>query len=725
MHGCIHPFILHRLQKSLSVQLLQGVSVAMFCLGDRAYGPLKFCAAGRKLLVRLRQLGATMAVDPGYGDDGTSNGGVFADLDQWLQEKLIPKLILLKDNNNNKNKNNQNNNAATTATTESSMDENLVEETTATNHVLSELLGNPASGAVTAAEPPYCVTVLQRERIALDGKDPCHEWQQEEYVTSYQEFFQAQRPISAYWYSAAARDNNQLRRLQHPPNDDGDDNREDSTSLLQACVTENRRLTAANWEQDTRHMQLSVSIQSSGQRIPPDPPASFSSAPMPWCLASLPYRAGDVAVVMPANEPKEVNAFLNVLPKKLQMMADVEITIQYVSTFSNNGTNNIGKVQWYPGVGYAHWPKKCTLRGWLTHCADIHSLPEREDLRALASYCGNPNKTSSKAPMSQRIKLLSLSETKDSALYVDYILREKRNWVDVFYDFDDLRSEESLLTVQALLGLFSPIRPREFSIASSPTRLWLEDAIGIISSTKWRCFTVELCVAVVDGLTRRGRSYHGLCSTYLASLPENDIQLTKNSTFPMWIRPGSFHGLPLRLSDSVDNALCHMEVPVLCVGAGTGIAPLRSLVQEREAVLRMNRNDGSWSVAETDELNGDNVVVFGCRMKSADFYYEDEWNLLQNAGRVTLLVAFSRDQKHKVYVQQVLQSQSFGQKQIANHILNLRGAVYVAGRPKMVRAVKDLILESISTELNVEEREAQRALSKMQLKGLFSVEAWS
>ena len=78
------------------------------------------------------------------------------------------------------------------------------------------------------------------------------------------------------------------------------------------------------------------------------------------------------------------------------------------------------------------WPKTCTLRGLLTHCADIRSLPEREDLFALSAYC-NLNHADGQ---DQREKLMSLSKTAGAALYGDYIIREKRNWADVFYDFD-------------------------------------------------------------------------------------------------------------------------------------------------------------------------------------------------------------------------------------------------------------------------------------------------
>ena len=65
----------------------------MFCLGDRVYGPSAFCAAGRKLAARLVQLSAKPVCNIGYGDDGSPNGGVFNDLDTWLEKDFLQTLI--------------------------------------------------------------------------------------------------------------------------------------------------------------------------------------------------------------------------------------------------------------------------------------------------------------------------------------------------------------------------------------------------------------------------------------------------------------------------------------------------------------------------------------------------------------------------------------------------------------------------------------------------------
>jgi sulfite reductase (NADPH) flavoprotein alpha-component len=72
------------------------------------------------------------------------------------------------------------------------------------------------------------------------------------------------------------------------------------------------------------------------------------------------------------------------------------------------------------------------------------------------------------------------------------------------------------------------------------------------------------------------------------------------------------------------------------VGAGTGVAPYRAFVEHR-------REHGH---------NGDNWLVFGDRNVSSDFLYQLEWLRYRKEGLLTALdVAFSRDQREKVYVQ--------------------------------------------------------------------------
>ena len=143
-------------------------------------------------------------------------------------------------------------------------------------------------------------------------------------------------------------------------------------------------------------------------------------------------------------------------------------------------------------------------------------------------------------------------------------------------------------------------------------------AYSISSSGKAHPDTVHLTVASVR-YDAHGRDHKGVCSTYLADLvgEETDVRVffTPNNNF--------------RVPN--DDSL-----PMIMVGPGTGIAPFRAFLQEREF----------------RKANGKNWLLFGDRNASTDFIYREEIEAMQSSGLLTRLdLAFSRDQEEKIYVQ--------------------------------------------------------------------------
>lgn len=116
---------------------------------------------------------------------------------------------------------------------------------------------------------------------------------------------------------------------------------------------------------------------------------------------------------------------------------------------------------------------------------------------------------------------------------------------------------------------------------------------------------MHLCVAVASTRTRHGRLVSGLCSSYLARLQEGD-------TVRLYIRQGVYQ--------PSNKALSGVSTAVL-VGPGTGIAPVRAIVQQRML-----------DAATCDHRN--TLLFFGCRKSSKDYLYEDEWRRLQTFERV-------------------------------------------------------------------------------------------
>lgn len=116
-----------------------------------------------------------------------------------------------------------------------------------------------------------------------------------------------------------------------------------------------------------------------------------------------------------------------------------------------------------------------------------------------------------------------------------------------------------------------------------------------------------------------GRLHKGVCSTFLADLVETETPVR------CFFTPNKVFRVP------EDD-----QLPIIMVGPGTGIAPFRAFLQERQY-----RN-----------ASGKNWLFFGDRNASTDYIYRDELESYQESGLLTHLdLAFSRDQEAKIYVQ--------------------------------------------------------------------------
>jgi sulfite reductase alpha subunit-like flavoprotein len=120
----------------------------------------------------------------------------------------------------------------------------------------------------------------------------------------------------------------------------------------------------------------------------------------------------------------------------------------------------------------------------------------------------------------------------------------------------------------------------------------------------------------------------------------------------------------------------------------------------------------------------DNILIFGCRKQSADFYYNEEWEKLHSTGQLEIMTAFSQDQWHKIYVQQILQKAEKERKLLSRHLLEMNGSVYIAGGPQMAKTVKEVIVEILTDIVEGGEKRALLLLAKLQREGRFCVEAW-
>ncbi|MEZ9565446.1 assimilatory sulfite reductase (NADPH) flavoprotein subunit [Vibrio artabrorum] len=212
----------------------------------------------------------------------------------------------------------------------------------------------------------------------------------------------------------------------------------------------------------------------------------------------------------------------------------------------------------------------------------------------------NPQLVAKFAELSGSKKLTKLLEDKDK-------LREYASNTQIV---DVLAEKKTKLSADELISLLRKLTPRLYSIASSQAEVDEE---------------VHLTVGLVE-YQKGEESRLGGASSFLAQ------RLEEGGEVKVFVENNNNFKLP-----QDDNT------PIIMIGPGTGIAPFRSFVQERE----------------NNDAQGKSWLFFGDRTFTQDFLYQVEWQKFLKSGALTKLdVAFSRDQKEKVYVQDRLIEQA-------------------------------------------------------------------
>jgi cytochrome P450/NADPH-cytochrome P450 reductase len=206
-----------------------------------------------------------------------------------------------------------------------------------------------------------------------------------------------------------------------------------------------------------------------------------------------------------------------------------------------------------------------------------------------------------------------------------------------------------ILTLEDLVSMIPPIRPRTYSISSSPL---------------WNAHRATITWSVVDqkSIDTRGKHSPGVASNYLAGLiPGNLLHASvrsPNIKFSLPNDPG--------------------RTPVIMIAAGSGLAPFRGFCQERAVQI----HEGM--------ILAPAVLFFGCRRSGLDDIYRDEFNTWEKSGVVTVYRAYSRPngsgtaQTAGRYVQDVVHEHAG----IVSRLWEQGARCYVCGSAKMAEHVK-------------------------------------
>ncbi|KAH9577211.1 Flavodoxin/nitric oxide synthase [Trypanosoma melophagium] len=405
-------------------------------------------------------------------------------------------------------------------------------------------------------------------------------------------------------------------------------------AVFDCIVRQNHRLTAQDHFQVVHHLVFSRDITRTEGGIKE--------------TKSLSYEVGDALGIYCSNNDEMIESFL----------AQTKYNGDMIICITPNISEGLIQQKNQPFFG-----KPMKLRFFLRHYLDLEAVANRSFLGMLARFTKDHE---------IRERLLELASSDHLDEFMSYSHREKRNVVEVLGDFHMVSPP-----LATLLSYIPPMRPRLFSIASSPSFDLTE---------------IHLTVAQISWETPYKRRRQGLCSSRLVSSVPKDI-------FTCFLWSGTLL-MPMKPS------------PLLCVGTGTGIAPIRSIIRECAANLE------EWGDVPI-------LLFFGCRYEKKDYLYHDDWVKLSRdrLKQMKVIPAFSRDGEKKFYVQHQLGQHA---RRVAK-LLDEGAYIYICGNSTTMPKDVASTLENIVIQCSCagDDVSGHKYMKDIHKQGRYVVDTWS
>lgn len=426
---------------------------------------------------------------------------------------------------------------------------------------------------------------------------------------------------------------------------------------------------------DRKARQILVKIEGNRRLTPPSHWQDVRHLSLSYA-SYVEYDPGDILTIYPQNSWQDVDHMLELMDWR--PFADQPVQFE--------STNKMEEADFYPvppAPSNKLHSEPLTLRKVLIHYLDIRAIPRRSFFSMIAHFTHNEM---------HKERLREFTDTQYIDELYDYTTRPRRSILEVLQEFDSVK-----IPWQWAANVIPKLRGRQFSVASG-------------GSTKHasKCQTsFEILAAIVRYKTVLKRLREGVCTRYIAALP---VGTTLNVT----LQRG---GLNIRKAEATR--------PVILIGPGTGVAPMRSLIWERY-LWHQELHDPSESTtgASTKGLIdvGETVLFYGGRNREADFFYQEDWDVLRDNMPLKIFTAFSRDQQAKIYVQDVLREQS----ELVYHLLHSKsGVVYVCGSSgKMPQAVRAALVAIFQNCGCTSSSAAEDYLQAMEREGRYKQETW-
>lgn len=309
------------------------------------------------------------------------------------------------------------------------------------------------------------------------------------------------------------------------------------------------------------------------------------------------------------------------------------------------------------------YPIPCSMKDAFSYFVDFNNTPRFGVLQTLSQYASDP---AEKAALEA---IASSAQPEARKAFVD----EKLSLLEIIERYSSVNPP-----LHDFLEFCPKLQPRYYTIASSALK---------------KPKSIAMTIKVLKDEKPGGREFKGVATHHVAGIRPGKDEL------PVFVRTSTFR-LPRKVS----------EVPIIMCGPGTGIAPFKGFVQEF-----MHLKEESGTIVDA-------TLYFGCQRRDKDFLYQEELEEAEAAGVLKLHCAFSREQKHKVYVQDLLRENG----EETWEAINDKGAyVYVCGATTMGKAIRELLVEIASTHGKLSASAAEEYVSKLQKNQRFIQELWS
>ncbi|KAB5523926.1 hypothetical protein GE09DRAFT_976600 [Coniochaeta sp. 2T2.1] len=389
--------------------------------------------------------------------------------------------------------------------------------------------------------------------------------------------------------------------------------------------------------------------------------------------SNLSYQTGDHIAVWPTNPGQEVDNFMDIL----------DLTDKRHSVVSVKPLEPTAKVP---------FPTPTTYDAIVRYHLEICSPVSRQFVATLASFAPDE---ASKAEMTK------LGGDKD--YFHEKISVHHLNIADVLKRVSKGQKWTNV-PFSVLIESVTKLQPRYYSISSS----------SLVQPNK---ISVTAVVEVQD-LPGREEPFRGVATNYLLALKQKqngDPNPTPfGATYEIMGPRNKYDGIhvPVHVRHSNFKLPSDPSKPVILIGPGTGVAPFRAFVQERA------------QQAKNGETVGKTILFFGCRKRSEDYLYEQEWDEYKKilGDNFELVTAFSREGAKKVYVQHRLKERS---KEI-NELLEKKAYFYVCGdAANMAREVNHVLAQILAENRGITEAKAEEIVKNMRAANQYQEDVWS